>query len=729
MGLRSVCMLLLLVALAASAPSRDHNSKRYKVVCYLGSWANYRGGEGKFLIENIDPNLCTHLVYGFAKLAGNQIAVYDPYLDLKENWGLGAYQRFNNLKKQNPNLSTLIAIGGWNEGSTKYSQMAADPNARATFVKSAVDFCLKYDFDGLDMDWEYPANRGGAAADKQNFVTLLKELKEAFAPHGLILSAAVSAGKNTIDTAYDIPGVSKYLDFINVMAYDLHGSWEKTTGHNAPLYERPGESEGDKILNVNYAIKYWIAKGAPKNKIILGMGTYGRSFTLANPSDNKLGAPTTGPGRAGPLTKEPGMLGYNEICRDKGFTEVFVEKVEAPYAYNGNQWVGYDNVKSIGIKVDYLIREGLGGGMIWSLETDDFRGNCGGRNVVISSSNEPENSNSPFFNPSQGSSLNEKRERINNNIYREKYRKLKRVVKDFVFENAALCDEVARMQEKILIAKEERRKLQGFQSLKDGSAPTNHVPGVSSTSGKNVAGENTESQVKKKAPVKKRPASKTVEEGAKPKPKRRKVPADKRLVTPIPLDVAGRPIFPIVLGSLTIHSLGVIVSDRPGYHTEQCIYPVGFCSSRTYASLKNPLIQCLYQCTVTDSPFGPRFEITPEDDPGHSLIGSSPNEVHSALLKSLNAVCGKEVVSVDGQGAKFFGLSHPTVQNLIQSCAGARKCSDYRWVQFEVAKVAEGEEDHITKDFDPTINFDVLLHIIKESTPVVSVNSGLLAVR
>ncbi|GBM40306.1 hypothetical protein AVEN_140853-1 [Araneus ventricosus] len=99
------------------------------------------------------------------------------------------------------------------------------------------------------------------------------------------------------------------------------------------------------------------------------------------------------------------------------------------------------------------------------------------------------------------------------------------------------------------------------------------------------------------------------------------------------------------------------------------------------------------------------------------------------MLIFLTPYSGKEVVSVDGQGAKFFGLSHPTVQNLIQSCPGARKCSEYRWVQFEVAKVAEGEEDHITKDFDPTINFDVLLHIIKESTPVVTVSSGLMVTR
>lgn len=78
--------LLLLFFLDAVSES----SKSYKVVCYLGSWANYRSGDGKFLIEDIDPTLCTHLIYGFTKLSpDNKIAVYDPYLDLKEHWGLG----------------------------------------------------------------------------------------------------------------------------------------------------------------------------------------------------------------------------------------------------------------------------------------------------------------------------------------------------------------------------------------------------------------------------------------------------------------------------------------------------------------------------------------------------------------------------------------------------------------------------------------------------------------
>nr|XP_042910581.1 chitinase-3-like protein 1 isoform X1 [Parasteatoda tepidariorum]XP_042910582.1 chitinase-3-like protein 1 isoform X2 [Parasteatoda tepidariorum] len=385
MDLKAISVILLLSVAFASAASKDRNNKKYKVVCYLGSWANYRPGAGKFLIEHIDPFLCTHVIYGFAKLAGNKIAAYDPYLDLKENWGLGAFQRFNALKKANPNLTTLIAIGGWNEGSKKYSEMAANPAARATFIQSVISFCEKYGFDGLDMDWEYPANRGGKPEDKENFVALLRELKAAFASHGYLLTAAVSAGVKTMDTAYNIPEVSKYLDFINVMAYDLHGSWEKVVGHNAPMRVRPEEKDDERTLNVEYAINYWINKGAPRNKIVLGMGLYGRSFTLTDPSKTDLGSPAKGPGRGGPITKEPGMLGYNEICLNlkQGWKEVVPDKVDAPYAYSGDQWVGYDDKKSIGIKVDYLIKEGLGGGMVWSLETDDFRGNCYGEKYPL----------------------------------------------------------------------------------------------------------------------------------------------------------------------------------------------------------------------------------------------------------------------------------------------------------------------------------------------------------
>jgi len=82
------------------------------MVCYYGSWAVYRPGNGKFDVENIDPFICTHIVYGFAGLGSdNMIKPLDPYNDLYDNWGKGAFLRFTGLKKKNPELKALIAIG------------------------------------------------------------------------------------------------------------------------------------------------------------------------------------------------------------------------------------------------------------------------------------------------------------------------------------------------------------------------------------------------------------------------------------------------------------------------------------------------------------------------------------------------------------------------------------------------------------------------------------------
>lgn len=108
--------VLVLVAVVAAADEPHKAAEGKKVVCYVGTWAVYRPGNGRYDIEHIDPSLCTHLMYGFFGINEDAtVRIIDPYLDLEENWGRGHIKRFVGLKNVAPGLKTLAAIGGWNE--------------------------------------------------------------------------------------------------------------------------------------------------------------------------------------------------------------------------------------------------------------------------------------------------------------------------------------------------------------------------------------------------------------------------------------------------------------------------------------------------------------------------------------------------------------------------------------------------------------------------------------
>ncbi|NLK28191.1 MAG: glycoside hydrolase family 18 [Clostridiales bacterium] len=347
-------------------PVLELTNPRTKVVGYYAAWSRYSG----FTPSNIDANKLTHINYAFANI-GSDYRVSLGYPDIDEK----NIQELNQLKEINPQLKTLIAVGGWS-WSGRFSDMASSEESRMIFAESVVDFITKYDFDGVDIDWEYPVSGGLATntkrpEDKQNFTLLLKTLRQKLDEQSrndgkhYILSFAGAAGSwyvNNIETEV----IRQYVDYANIMTYDIHGTWDLYTDFNAPLYTSNTPSHGMK-WSVDSSIKAWVNAGFPREKLIMGVPFYGYIYKAVGDENHGLGQTYSG----------GSSINYANIAanylNDPSFTRYFHSESLVPWLFNGSTFLSYEDEQSMTYKAQYVKQNSLGGAMIWELSQDPNR--------------------------------------------------------------------------------------------------------------------------------------------------------------------------------------------------------------------------------------------------------------------------------------------------------------------------------------------------------------------
>ncbi|KAJ8130004.1 hypothetical protein O1611_g3626 [Lasiodiplodia mahajangana] len=380
-------------------PSCSTSDVTRRVIGYYESWSSTRKCDA-WRPNDIAAGEYTHLFFSFMtftpfgeegeySISFGETAESVPDMDL--------LREFIALKDENPGLSCYMAIGGWafNDPPTAdyWSKMASTKAGRESWSETVLLYMQEFGFDGVDLDWEYPSakDRGGSPEDLDNYVLLLKQLRQTLDASGRNFGLSF-----TIPTSYwylkgfDIKPMVEIADFVNVMSYDLHGTWDG----NSP-WTQDVLAAHTNLTEISMAMDLLWRNDVDTSKIVMGMGFYGRSFTMTDPGCSTPGCDWAGGGRPGECTDTSGILSYKgeistfhlrktrkirmltsnlEIVQKMKYENaelIYDDKAAITWlTWDLDQWVSFDNEKTFKQKLDWASDRCLGGIMIWAVDQD-----------------------------------------------------------------------------------------------------------------------------------------------------------------------------------------------------------------------------------------------------------------------------------------------------------------------------------------------------------------------
>ena len=313
-----------------------------RVVGYYPDWSR-----GTYTHQAIQYKNITHVAHAFL------IPVADGSLSGTSGF---AYAELVQAAHQ-AGVQVIVVLGGWDQ-SAGFSPMAADTAARRRFIQNVLNFCVSNGYDGVDLDWEYPAN----AADSMNFTSLVREMRSAFSTvnRPLSISLAVPA-TNWSGRWFNVAGMKDWVDWFGIMTYDYYGSWTAKAGPNSALY---GNFSTNTEGWIDYSLTYYTAtRGVAAGQLLIGLPFYGWVFN----------APTMYGSSSGAIQRTYATIaGY----AGQGWTRYWDGEGMVPYMINpsGTQTVSYDDSVSLRLKCEYARAKSTGGVMIWAIGQDYLSG-------------------------------------------------------------------------------------------------------------------------------------------------------------------------------------------------------------------------------------------------------------------------------------------------------------------------------------------------------------------